>query len=537
MSSLDGSTRGRRRVRRRSGNPVQEKRRRSGWSLFCLGRDGSPEPRPIEPPPRLHYIPPSPHPSLPRLSSREELKEIEDRLLQGLTSRKVAFDPARSTATSMVDDLFASHDSGFQYSKSLENKLDRQQADLQSYEAEITSARESMTRLRHDYRALTVTHSHEVAALRHRCSQDIAALQQQLQNQDDQHKIVVDGLRSNHQMALNDKDITYTDKISRLEDRHQFLSAQREQAHREEVDQLKRDHSVAVCHEREKVRQVEEDMRMSADQFVALRDDELRGGFYKLIAEIESLSRLQPAPDFLQCAQSWGVNIRLPPNLPARGQKLLLRSVLWSIIVEGVFSTPFRAFGTYGDHLYETWTTLFAPSQDPLLDGWPRVDALAEKWRYATVDRLQRTLMASTENMTQSSQLEQSKNANITGMAAQLATLFSPGSNDTQTLFNRLQAMLDNASGFAISIALERCRVRVFVPPATRFLGSKKPRDCKDVKDVHPGDEAEIPFGDAEFVVAPGLSKEGNARGGKLDDRMVLTKAMVYFTLKEPVTD
>ena len=82
---------------------------------------------------------------------------------------------------------------------------------------------------------------------------------------------------------------------------------------------------------------------------------------------------------------------------------------------------------------------------------------------------------------------------------------------------------------FALLISLERCRVRVFLPST---LGPHTQRGSKDVRDVFPGNETNVPYANAQFVVAPGLSKEGNSRGGKLEQRTVLSRAVVYFSLE-----
>lgn len=329
-------------------------------------------------------------------------------------------------------------------------------------------------------------------------------------------------------MALPEQlSLDYQKRRLTLEQTHQKELRALGQTHRTNIDDLSQQHSADVQHERLKVKAAEEDMRMSVDYFQALQDDELRNRFYKLSIEVENLSRLPPASDFIYRVKMMGIDIPSLDVLPGRDQKLLLQSILWTVIVNGIFRTPFQVFGTYGDSVFQTWTTLFSHDLD--LD-WPKPQLLAEKWRYTTTERLKRLLDSSNTPQAQYQQARASYQSNISSLIASLAGLFSSHSktNNAQGLSARLHDLLDQASRFAILISSERCRVRVFLPSG---LGARSRRESKDVKDVYPGNETEMPYGTAEFVVAPGLSKEGNSRGGKLEERDVLSKAVVYFSL------
>ena len=163
--------------------------------------------------------------------------------------------------------------------------------------------------------------------------------------------------------------------------------------------------------------------------------------------------------------------------------------------------------------------------------GWPKAEALAEKWRYTTVGRLRRALSASGTRYNQDLQIQNSYDNNISTVRDQLASLLSSRSDGTYDLGIRLQKFLTKASEFATLLALERCRVHVFLPSALGPRTKRDPGERGDYQDVYPGDETKIPYGTAEFVVAPGLVKEGNSRGGKLEDRETLSKAKVYFSL------
>lgn len=157
--------------------------------------------------------------------------------------------------------------------------------------------------------------------------------------------------------------------------------------------------------------------------------------------------------------------------------------------------------------------------------NWPSADDLTEKWRYTTIDRLRRALK-SEETEGQEREIQASYYDNMSQVSSRLANLLAPVWS--QEVEARVRRVVGQACAFALDIAVERCRVQVFMPK----LGGRVLRESADVKDVYVGSEKEIPYGTAHFAVSPGLSKEGNSRGGNLHERTVISKAVVYFSLE-----
>jgi hypothetical protein len=459
----------------------------------------------------------------PARSAHDELKDLEDQLFKWLTDRKVSIDQSQTAATSLLNGVFASHDSLWEYTTRLEDKLNRREDRLRRYECDITATEEKLSRLEQRLNAERTAAEHEISRLSQQHqkqllweqaekeklaathAEHVEALNRRQRESEEQHNAFVHGLNSDHQSRI--KTLT--------------------QEHQNDIKSREHTYSTNIAHEREKVKQAERDMCLSVDNFQAMQDKELQDQFYELTTEIEGLSRLTSVPDFVEQAGAMGFNVRLPPNILPRDRKLLFQSILWNIIIDGIFLTPFRVFGAYGDPIYQVWKALFSVQDNAFLE-WPDPDPLAEKWRYTTVDRLRLAQSPVTCPHSQQEEIRTSYHDHMSTLTSTLSSLFSfpPVNSNSQGLATRLHELLNQASEFAIHIGLQRCRVRVFLPST---FGPRSQLDPDYVKGVYPGSELEMAYAASEFVVAPGLVKEGNSRGGKLQERVPLTKAVVYF--------
>ena len=52
---------------------------------------------------------------------------------------------------------------------------------------------------------------------------------------------------------------------------------------------------------------------------------------------------------------------------PRKYRKYVLESNLWTILVDGIFATPFKVLGDYGENLAAVWSQLFGGSTFILL--------------------------------------------------------------------------------------------------------------------------------------------------------------------------
>lgn len=94
-----------------------------------------------------------------------------------------------------------------------------------------------------------------------------------------------------------------------------------------------------------------------------------------------------------------------------------------------------------------------------------------------------------------------------------------------QVELSKVQNILNAACDFALTIALERCRIQVYAPS----MGKSAKIELEGVVDMNARNDLGMEPKTAQFIVEPGLMKAGNARGGALHKREFLCKAAVYF--------
>ncbi|EXJ56125.1 hypothetical protein A1O7_09056 [Cladophialophora yegresii CBS 114405] len=449
-------------------------------------------------------------------SVQDELKDVEDRLFKWMTDRRLPIDRSQNAATSLLIKVFASHDSLQETNRRLVETLQERDTRIQRYRTAIATKDEKISSLEQQIYA-------ERVAAQHDMSQLYQQYQSSLQWEQAKHADEVADL--NRRQSKCEKQ--HKDYVNVLTTKHQSLIDTLTHKHETDIKRREDEYRVEIAHEKEKVKKAEEDMCLSVDNFQGLQDDELGKRFYKLTTEIEGLSRLTSAPDFVQQAEAMGFNVRLQSPIPLRDHTFLFQSILWKIVVDGTFLTPFRVFGAYGDPIYQTWRALFGVQDNALLE-WPEADPLAEKWRYTTVERLRSARNAPTAPHRQHQEIQASYQDRISSLISTLSHLFvfPSTNNNSPSLATRLHELIEQASEFATLIAIQRYRVRFFLPST---LGLRGQLDTKYVKGVYPGSELEAAYANAEFVVSPGLVKEGNSRGGKLEEKVPLIKAVVYF--------
>ncbi|ETI21667.1 hypothetical protein G647_08014 [Cladophialophora carrionii CBS 160.54] len=498
---------------------------------FHRGRHGHSTGKNDAPPQDADETPPGGRTSIASRKSRldtrsvhDELKDVEDRLFEWLTDHNLPVDQSQNAATFLLNKVFASHGFLQETNQRQVEKLRQRDIRLQRYETAVTTRDEKILSLEQHIYAERAAAQHEKSQLYQEYqnqlqweranterlmashAEEVADMNRRQSECEKQHKAFVDSLVSDHQSRI-----------------HLLI-----QEH--ETDNKRRDdeYSANIAREEEKVKEAEREMCLSVDNFRGMQDAELEKRFYKLTTEIEGLSRLTSAPDFAQQAEAMGLNIRPACTIPPQDHKFLFQSILWKIVIDGTFLTPFRVFGAYGDPIYQTWKALFGV-RDQALPEWPEPDPLAEKWRYTTVDRLRIAQNALTGSHSQRQEIQTSYQDRISALTSALSGLFafpSTANNNSPSLATRLDELLDQASEFAILIAVQRYRVRFFLPSS---LGPRSQLDPKYVKGVYPASELEFAYANAEFVVSPGLVKEGNSRGGKLEEKVPLIKAVVYF--------
>jgi hypothetical protein len=99
----------------------------------------------------------------------------------------------------------------------------------------------------------------------------------------------------------------------------------------------------------------------AANRFQPTPDSEFQNRFKDLKGLVGTLARSPMDVDGTTLGQAFD-QPAFVQYAPRRHHKFLLESSLWVILMEGIFSTPFKVFGDYGEHLAATWGQLFQSS-------------------------------------------------------------------------------------------------------------------------------------------------------------------------------
>ena len=230
---------------------------------------------------------------------------------------------------SKLNRVFAEYRELWKDAEKLEDKITAKNTQIRSCEVEKSAADQEISRLKGtlaDYQSRHMWEEAEKKRVAAAHTDALVILESKRTEQEERHEVTVRKLTSDHEHQLETQWNDHQVEVRDLNNNHRLVLEN------------------VVEQERLKVKQAEEDMRLSVDNFQALQDAELKDRFYKLRKEVENFSSLLPTQDFSERAYALGINVEFPPGMQPRDHNLLLQSVLWAVIVEGVFSTPFRAF-------------------------------------------------------------------------------------------------------------------------------------------------------------------------------------------------
>jgi hypothetical protein len=130
------------------------------------------------------------------------------------------------------------------------------------------------------------------------------------------------------------------EELARLKADFRANKARLEIAHAEEMKQLRKDidaHSAAL---------------LARDDFKPMPDDEIKVRFLDLVQDVDALARLGRRVD--QKAWTSRVLHRLSPNQRLL-KKQILQDIIWVILHNYIFCSPFRILGEEGQSLETQW--------------------------------------------------------------------------------------------------------------------------------------------------------------------------------------
>ena len=150
----------------------------------------------------------------------------------------------------------------------------------------------------------------------------------------------------------------YDSECAQLRSDHDRGRAQLISDHNRECAQLKSDHDSECAKLWNRIGDLENNMLISTERIKPIPDSTLRTRFDKLRKAVGHLSRC--AMDAEQKQVEMVSDQRgLIGNMPPKHWRYPLEGKLWSILVDALFSTPFRVLGSRGEPFSLRWSNLF----------------------------------------------------------------------------------------------------------------------------------------------------------------------------------
>lgn len=286
---------------------------------------------------------------------------------------------------------------------------------------------------------------------------------------------------------------------------------------------------------RAQVQLLQKELLSNVEKVHATSDEQFAQDFRALSSGIKALSRMTSLNDKVDIFDVLGAPILVQDVLPhhwaGRGKKRsFVEAYLWSILLEMVFHNPFIMFGESFGIVHPLWQEMFGPAKH---HGMPVPAQRSEIWRYTTVERLAEMTGPGVLNIgkTRSADnhpegmaartLAESANQARTDVADAMLTGLEQISSAVDVL--QIRNIVDMAFGLSLQMSLQRCRVQITFPRTGASF-------VKEEMSYIPDDDGEERTqGIVAFVINPGLTKWGDARGKNLDQRYDIVPTLVQL--------
>ncbi|USP81406.1 hypothetical protein yc1106_08680 [Curvularia clavata] len=268
---------------------------------------------------------------------------------------------------------------------------------------------------------------------------------------------------------------------------------------------------------RDQVQALQKEMLAQVPNNEVITDEVFSRDFHAIVSLVKSLSRsIQPPQnvDILDALEP-GVLLRdvSKHHWDTRARKkAYVEAWIWSVLIDKVFR---YAFGPCKDlvnlHIY--WCFIFG---DSWINRWPKPNPESETWRFTTVTKLvgdtgQETLIAGQDHGDRpglnayAHQLQQEmleRRGYVANIIKSHLTAVVPTSD-----LSHISEVVNKAFALALDMSMQRFRVQVTWPD----IGEEF--EASSMTPVPDRNGEEIRRGVVAFIVNPGLSRWGNARG------------------------
>ena len=334
--------------------------------------------------------------------------------------------------------------------------------------------------------------------------------------------------------TMKNKDLREETRSLRLD--AQTLRSKLQLAENAEVDrQIAQDQAKAL---QEQVHTLQQQLLARVDKECAISDDKFTKEFRCLVASIKSLSRSIHIKKDMNMLAVLGVGCLLIDvnsdhwNTRAR-KKCLAEAWVWSVLIDRVFTSPFATLEERGGSMADLWYRLFGGDHQ---HGWPTPSALCEKWRYITMERSVEAFGLDTsmndgvedarmvhddklDSLFQDDETVCSRvRANAINIISTRLAAVSPKGD-----FVQIPGIVDRAISLAAEMSLQHCRLQVTYPAVNASFVESQMSTITDPDGEYTQD------GVVAFVVNPGLTKWGDAKGKDLDQRYDIVPALVQL--------
>lgn len=202
---------------------------------------------------------------------------------------------------------------------------------------------------------------------------------------------------------------------------------------------------------------------LTRDKFTPLTDQRLKSPFISLGKDIDLASRAKWKPDQSQ----WPTDLlsKLSSN-QRRVRQQLAQDMLWTILFQGIFCSPFRIFGKEGKELEESWQEDFGTGNSEGIDtyAWPNPSLESERWRYRTTIRLQEAVTKPASKWDSSSEVKAEYNNWIQRVGKELIETLDKICQLDQATCKELEELPRKAAELWLDMITQRCRIKVVIP-------------------------------------------------------------------------
>jgi hypothetical protein len=280
---------------------------------------------------------------------------------------------------------------------------------------------------------------------------------------------------------------------------------------------------------RVQVQTLQNELLKREKKIAAISDEQFASDFFKLAAQIKTLSRLLRPNEEIDVLETLGPCIMTSGVAPHHwsgrvGRKLFIEAWTWSALIRMIFMTPFTIFGMESSSLTNLWSNMFGTQH---YYSWPLPTPPCESWRHMTMEQLiaivNEDIVTHGKTKNDYGYLEQCVlNARAVAMGNLQTTLalIEPAIESSHIL-----QIVNMAFTLAMHMSLQRSRFQITFPNVgDRFNDTEMKSTLVEDDPQH---------GTVVSIINPGLRKWGDMHGKMLDHCYDIVPALVQIQSSE----